>query len=94
MLSEAQVEKRLKDRVSRIGGKVLKFVSPGCRGVPDRLVFMPGGKIYLVELKKPGEDLRPQQKKRQKEFLELGFKFYVIDDYKKVEAFIDEIHTT
>jgi hypothetical protein len=94
MKSESQIEKKLRDRVKEHGGLALKFVSPGCRGVPDRLVFMPGGRIYLVELKAPGQKPRPLQKHMRKKFAKLGFKYYVIDTYETVEVFLSEIRTT
>lgn len=88
---EKQIEKRLKERVESIGGKALKFVCPGYNGVPDRLIFMPGGRIYLVELKAPGKKLTPLQQKRKHEFERLGFRYYVIDSYEAVEGFLGEI---
>jgi len=93
-LTEKQIEKKLRERIAAAGGMALKFVSPGCNGVPDRLVFLPGGQILLVELKKPGEDLTPLQKSMRKKFLNLGFKYYVIDSYEKVEDLINEIQST
>ena len=53
MGDEKQVERYLCRRVRRIGGRAYKWTSPGCRGVPDRLVFFPGGGIVPVELKAP-----------------------------------------
>jgi hypothetical protein len=93
MLSESQIEKKLRGRVKEIGGIALKFISPGYRGVPDRIVFLPEGRIYLVELKKPGEKLRPLQLKVKSKFEKLGFKYYVVDSYKKVEDFINEVQS-
>ena len=46
-----------------MGGIALKFTSPGMAGMPDRLVLLPEGKIYFVELKAPDMDLRPLQLK-------------------------------
>ena len=94
MLSEQQIENRLRQGVKVAGGKALKFVSPGCRGVPDRLVFMPGGQIYLVELKAPGKTPNAQQKKRKKEFEKMGFRYFVIDTYEAVEGFLNEVLST
>lgn len=34
----------------RLGGRVIKM-APTEKGVPDRLVLLPGGRVYLVELK-------------------------------------------
>lgn len=93
MLTEKQVEKKLRERISGIGGMALKFISPGCSGVPDRLVFLPGGRIVLVELKKPGGKLSLLQKKMRKKFNKLGFKYYIVDSYEKVEDMINEIHS-
>lgn len=93
MQSEKQVEARLRIKVKTAGGKALKFVSPGFSGVPDRLVFMPGGRIYLVELKAPGRTLTKLQLKVKAMFEGLGFKYYIINSYEAVEEFIDEICT-
>lgn len=94
MQSEKQIEKKFREQIKNIGGMALKFVSPGCSGVPDRLVFLPEGRIFLVELKKPGGKLTPLQEKMKKKFEEMGFKFYVIDSYELVEEFINEVSTT
>ena len=49
--SESQLERKLFERVKKMGGMCLKFVSPGRAGVPDRIILMPNGKIYFVEMK-------------------------------------------
>lgn len=90
---ENKVENHLRKEVEKIKGKAFKFSSPGNNGVPDRIVLYKG-KTYFVELKKPGETLRPLQKVIVKRFRNNGFKVYVIDNIKKVGEFIDEIHTT
>lgn len=38
---------------TQLSGWPLKFTSPGQNGMPDRIVLLPGGKIYFVELKAP-----------------------------------------
>ena len=48
---EKQIEKWMKRQVEQMGGLFLKFVSPSNDGVPDRIVLLPGGKIWFVELK-------------------------------------------
>ena len=50
-MREKEIEKFLVNGVRKMGGVAFKFVSPGNAGVPDRLVVMPGGKIYFAELK-------------------------------------------
>jgi hypothetical protein len=39
-------------RVKEIGGVAYKFVSPSNRGVADRLVVLPQGVVWFVEVKK------------------------------------------
>ena len=50
-MRESELERILVEEVRKEGGKAYKWVSPGNDGVPDRIVFFPGGKIYFVELK-------------------------------------------
>lgn len=88
---ESKIENRLKKEVERNGGLALKFTSPGMAGVPDRLVLLPKGRIYFVELKAPGKNLRPLQIKRKEQLEDLGFKVYVIDSYKRIDKFIGEM---
>ena len=90
-MREQEIETRLKEEVERAGGLALKFISPGTAGVPDRIVLLPGKDIYFVELKAPGEQLRPLQLKRKKQLEDLGFKVYVIDSIQAVSAFMREV---
>ena len=47
---ESQIESYLKIQIEKIGGMCLKWVSPGNRGVPDRIVFI-NSQIWFIELK-------------------------------------------
>lgn len=90
-MNEREVELKLKKDVEKVGGLCLKFTSPGMAGVPDRLVLFPKGKIYFVELKAPGRKLRPLQIKRMKQLERLDFQVYIIDSYKGIELFLQEV---
>lgn len=50
---EKEIEQKLTDMVKNHGGFCLKWVCPGWAGVPDRIVLMPGGRVFFVELKRP-----------------------------------------
>lgn len=89
-MEEQKIERRLKKEIELIGGKALKFVSPGVSGVPDRIVLLPGGKVIFVELKASGKKLRPIQELRRKEFNKLGFDIRVIDSIEKLSELIKE----
>lgn len=90
-MQESRIEKRLKKEIELIGGKALKFVSPGMSGVPDRIVLLPQGRVVFIELKAPGQKLRAIQKYRAKELRALGFRVEVIDSIEKLLVFISEV---
>ncbi|MDI5754298.1 VRR-NUC domain-containing protein, partial [Salmonella enterica subsp. enterica serovar Montevideo] len=46
---ENLIEKHLVAEVKKAGGVAYKFISPGHRSVPDRIVLLPGGRIVFVE---------------------------------------------
>lgn len=90
-MREKEIEAKLKKEVEKVGGLALKFISPGMAGVPDRIVLLPYKVIALVELKAPGERLRPLQLKRKEQLEKLGFKVYVIDSIQTVDVFMGEV---
>ena len=82
MENEKATEKYLRDEVRRRGGRSYKWISPGCSGVPDRIVILPNGRIFFIELKSEGEISTKLQKKRQKELRTLGCAVYADIDTK------------
>lgn len=91
---ESFLEKKLVESIKKLGGQAFKFVSPGMAGVPDRIVLLPGGKLIFVELKKPGQKLRPLQLKRKKDLEVLGFQVEVVDSIPRIEEVCHGIRTT
>lgn len=83
---EKTIEGYLVKRVKVAGGMALKWVSPGQSGVPDRIVFLPGGRIIFVEVKAPGKKLRPLQLHVQGQLEALGVDFRVVDSKETVNA--------
>lgn len=90
-MREQVIETRLKQEVKKAGGLALKFISPGTGGLPDRIVLLLNKKIIFVELKSPGEKLRPLQQKRKQQLESLGFQVYIIDSYQAVSDFMQEV---
>ncbi|HDE4009722.1 TPA: VRR-NUC domain-containing protein, partial [Staphylococcus aureus] len=50
-MKESTLEKYLVKEITKLNGLCLKWVAPGTRGVPDRIIIMPEGKTYFVEMK-------------------------------------------
>ena len=90
-IREKSIENYLRNEVKKLNGKAYKWESPGNNGVPDRIVFLPGGKVYLVELKAPGKKPTALQKNQHLFLNQLGQEVYVIDSKEKVDAFIQKV---
>lgn len=52
-MKESDIERQVVEFCQRHNLLCFKFVSPGHRGVPDRLIIGPG-KVLFLELKRPG----------------------------------------
>ena len=83
-MREKEVEKAFVEAVASVGGKALKFTSQTMNGVPDRLVLLLGGKCAFVELKAPGKQMRPLQRKRRQQLENLGFPVFCVDRVEQI----------
>lgn len=88
-MNEKLIEKKLRDGVKKAGGIALKFSSPYHRGIPDRIILMPGGRICFAELKSTGKKPAPLQVKSIEMLSGLGFRVEVIDDGSKLDEFLN-----
>ena len=86
---EKDIETYLRNEVKKIGGIAYKFESPGNLGVPDRLVLLPNGLQFFVELKAPGKKLRATQVAQHKRLENLGQVVFTLDSKAQVHLFID-----
>ena len=84
---ERDVESFLSEHVRRLGGLSYKL-APTTAGLPDRLLVLPGGRILLVEVKRPGETLRGVQKVIQQRLAARGVTVLVIDSKDDVKRLI------
>ena len=86
-IRESTIEKHLVAEVKKAGGIAYKFLSPGRRAVPDRLVLLPGGRAVFVECKAPGEKPRPEQLREHERLRAQGFTVIVLDS-KNLEGIL------
>lgn len=92
MQIENDIEKYMIRQVKKTGGLCYKWVSPGTRGVPDRIVIYQRN-IFFVELKRPGERPRKDQLKIIEKINDQRVPVLVIDTKEKVDAFIVAIRS-
>lgn len=91
MDSEKLIERKLVDGVKAKGGLCVKFYSAYQRGVPDRIILMPGGRIYFAELKSTGKKPTKLQVLFIEKLHSLGFTAVVIDTIAGLNEFLDKI---
>ena len=87
-MRESYLEASLRRAVEKRGGRFYKWVSPGNAGVPDRIAFMPGGRIAFVELKTESGRVRSLQKFQKKLLESFGFEVYTVFGKKDAADFI------
>ena len=85
---EKHLEQKLKNQIKALGGLCLKWVSPGFTGVPDRIVLLPGGRIYLVELKYGLGGLSRRQQLVKKQLARLGFEVHIVKGEESLTGFL------
>jgi hypothetical protein len=90
---EKEIESQLVMAVKMMGGRAVKFISPGFDGMADRLVLLPGGRCGFVEVKAPGKKMKALQQVRHEMLKGLGFKAYVLDAKEQIEEIINDIYT-
>lgn len=93
-MREKIVEEHLVKAIRLMDGLAPKFVSPGFDGVPDRLLLLPNSRMAFAELKAPGKQLRPLQKRRKRQLEALGFRVFVIDNTDQIGGVLDDLSAT
>ena len=87
---EKNIEKYLVAQVKAMGGMAYKFTSPAHRGVADRVVCLPDGTTWFVELKTANGRLSPLQQVFQSEMARLGQKYACLWSKEHVDEWIKE----
>lgn len=82
---ERRIEQRLVDRAREAGGLAIKWTSPSMSGVPDRIVILPGGRIWFAELKAPGKKTSGLQDRIIAILRSLGAVVHVLDSLEAVD---------
>ena len=87
---EKHIEAYLVKRIKALDGTAYKFKST-VAGVSDRIVLLPGGVIYFVELKSETGKLSPMQHVFAAEMARLGQKYIVLNSKDSVDDYIKKL---
>jgi len=74
-----------------LGGKTYKFRSISQRGVADRIVCLPNGDTWFVELKAPSGKLSELQKFFEKEVKGLSQKYACLWEKEQIDEWVKNI---
>ena len=87
-MKESALEQLLFRQVRVMGGIAVKL-APTVAGVPDRLILLPGGRHYLVELKADGGRVSPVQVLWHQRSAAIGHPVVVLTGRAEVDAWLD-----
>jgi hypothetical protein len=86
---ESDLRENARFLIEASGGTVLPFVSPGRRGMPDRIVLWPGGKAHFIEFKKSEKaPFQPLQPETIAALRELGFTVLVVWNIEQIHEYL------
>lgn len=90
-MREAPVEKHLTEGVQKLTGLCIKLLPASMVGLPDRIVLLPRGTLWFVELKRPkGGVLSAMQGLAHKHLRRLGFTVLVLSTKEEIDAKLKE----
>ena len=89
--SEKTLEARLRKEVEARGGMALKLLSQLHRGLPDRLILLPGGWTIFVELKSTGKKPTLLQRHCHEQLRQMDFPVFVVDSEVTLNAVIEVV---
>ncbi len=88
MAAESKLEKECRKLAIEHGYELLKWVSPGVKGVPDRILLGPYESIVFIEFKTPGETPSIAQQRWLRRLQEFGFDAVVIWDLDRFKRLL------
>lgn len=87
-MRENKIERYLVKQVKAAGGLCFKWVSPGQKNVPDRIVMFSPSRICFVETKATGKTARKSQARMHAKLWRMGFPVVIIDSKLLADSFV------
>lgn len=86
---ENLIEAELVLRVAAAGGLAEKVTVIGCRGFFDRIVVLPGARVFFVECKRPrGFKISPHQRQRHRFYKSLGAAVVLVKNSSDIDRLL------
>lgn len=90
-INEKSLEKLLVREVKKLGGAALKYHNSFDTAFPDRLILLPGGRVWWVELKSPGKKPTKLQALKIKQLQKLGFGATIVDSLESLNYLLPKL---
>jgi hypothetical protein len=87
---EKEIEKKVSLYAKNLGWLTYKFVSPACRGVPDR-IFIKDGQVIFIEFKAGKNKCTPLQYAKIEDLRSQGMKVYIINNVDDGKTLFDDL---
>lgn len=88
MAEEASIEAALVKAVKEAGGLCIKLPAILYRGIPDRMILLPGGRLFFVELKARKGRASVAQNNFRDLLFTLGFRWCMIKGMEELHNFV------
>jgi hypothetical protein len=92
--AEISVENFFRKALKAMGGRCVKLPAIWYAGIPDRLVLLPGGRVWFIELKKKGAPTTKKVSVHQvawRNFLQNnGFNYARLVGIEEVKGFLND----
>lgn len=88
-VKESTIEAELRRRVLERGGLCEKIMVVGQRGFPDRLVVLPGARMFFIEVKRPRRGrLSPHQRAYAARLEALGVAVVLVKNSEDIDRLL------
>lgn len=91
MSEESKLERQCRVLAELRNGRLLKWISPGVIGVPDRILLLPTAEPVFVEFKREGGKRTPRQISWGDWLEDNRFQYRLIERYHEFELLIEEL---
>ena len=89
--SEKVLEAELREQCKALSWMCIKLTSQYQRGLPDRLILMPGGHVCFAEIKTTGKKPTALQKVTHERLRALGYRVEVVDTTESLDNLIVDL---
>ena len=89
--SEKVLEAELRERCKALGWMCIKLTSQYQRGLPDRLILMPGGRVCFAEIKTTGKKPTALQRVTHERLRALDYRVEVVDTIESLDNLIVDL---